>query len=359
MFAVSITRRASVMWPTSPWQVSHFTSARVCAPWSKWIIAERGITFTLRQTDRLTALVELHQLDDLGMIGNAAAVAADAERHRRQPGARPLCRAVVAARAGHLAFDHVRLVTVGDRLRWWWGRLARAAGECEAREHRRGGEAGYPRPAMSIDRTALARLYAGEHGRAWDRIENERPSTYWEENVIGGRRLARRTIVHWLEPLTRQTVLDAGCGAGGLAAHLAGLGAKVVGIDLLPRFRSAPRVKGLRFAVADVREPAGSAGAFTTAILQEVLEDYPPEERVDLVRALAAWGAQADDSRHPRAEHLGRLGRPPVGQGRATAGGHRDALSRHPPRDAVLPHSARDRQTAQSRRRGRGIYPVA
>ena len=62
--------------------------------------------------------------------------------------------------------------------------------------------------------------------------------------MIGGRRLARRTIVHWLEPLTRQTVLDAGCGAGGLAAHLAGLGAKVVGIDLLPRFRSAPARQG-------------------------------------------------------------------------------------------------------------------
>jgi SAM-dependent methyltransferase len=145
---------------------------------------------------------------------------------------------------------------------------------------------------MSVDRAALARLYAGEQGRAWDRIERERPSTYWEENVVGGRRLARRTIVHWLEPLTRQTVLDAGCGAGGLAAHLAGLGATVVGIDLLPRFRAAPRVKGLRFAVADVRQPAGRVGAFTTAILQEVLEDYPPEQRVDLVRALAEWGAR-------------------------------------------------------------------
>jgi SAM-dependent methyltransferase len=145
---------------------------------------------------------------------------------------------------------------------------------------------------MPVDRATLSRLYAGEQGRAWDRIESERPSTYWEENVIGGRRLARRTIVHWLEPLTRQTVLDAGCGAGGFAAHLAGLGARVVGIDLLPRFRAAPRVKGLRFAVGDIRQPAALAGAFTTAILQEVLEDYPPEERVGVVQTLAGWGAR-------------------------------------------------------------------
>jgi SAM-dependent methyltransferase len=144
---------------------------------------------------------------------------------------------------------------------------------------------------MAMDRAALARLYAGEPGRAWNRIERERPSTYWEENVIGGRRLARRTIVHWLEPLTRQTVLDAGCGAGGLAAHLASLGARVIGVDLLARFRPAQKVKGLRFVLGDLRQPCVRPGVLTTAILHEVLEDYPAEERVALVKAVAAWGA--------------------------------------------------------------------
>jgi SAM-dependent methyltransferase len=144
---------------------------------------------------------------------------------------------------------------------------------------------------MPMDRAALASLYAGEPGRAWDRIEREHPSTYWEENVIGGRRLARRTIVHWLEPLGRQTVLDAGCGAGGLGAHLATLGARVIGVDLLARFRKAPKVKGLRFVLGDLRQPCLARGALTTAILHEVLEDYPPEERVELVKSMAAWGA--------------------------------------------------------------------
>lgn len=143
---------------------------------------------------------------------------------------------------------------------------------------------------MTLDHATLEQLYSGEPGRAWDRIERERPATYWEENAIGGRRLARRTIVHWLEPLTRQTVLDAGCGTGALGVHLAGLGATVLGIDLLPRFRPVPRVAGLRFAVADLRERVAPRAAFTAAVLQEVLEDYPAEERVEVVRALGEWG---------------------------------------------------------------------
>ena len=112
---------------------------------------------------------------------------------------------------------------------------------------------------MPVDRPTLARLYAGEQGRAWDRIEREGPSTYWEENVVGGRRLARRTIVHWLEPLTKQTVLDAGCGFGSLGAHLAGLGAKVLGIDLLPRFRGCAARQGA--ALRDRRPPLAGLSA--------------------------------------------------------------------------------------------------
>jgi hypothetical protein len=66
----------------------------------------------------------------------------------------------------------------------------------------------------------------------------------------------------------------------------------VLCVDLLPRFRGAPRVKGLRFAIADLRSPVCPRGTFTTAILSEVLEDHPPEDRVALVGGLAEWGAR-------------------------------------------------------------------
>ena len=143
---------------------------------------------------------------------------------------------------------------------------------------------------MAVDRATLERLYAGEPGRISDRVERERPATYWEENAIGVRSLARRTMVHWLEPLGRHVLLDAGCGTGVVGAHLAALGAKVVGIDWLPRFRPAPRVAGLRFVIGDLRRPISPPGAYTVAILHQVLEDYPVEERVDLVRAMSEWG---------------------------------------------------------------------
>ena len=146
---------------------------------------------------------------------------------------------------------------------------------------------------MTADRDALALLYAGEHGRAWRRVELERPATYWEENAVAGRRLARRTITRWLEPVAAQTVLDAGCGSGALARHLAELGAAVVGIDVLPRFHPVAGVPpGARFVMADLRERVSPVGAFTAVVLQEVLEEHPPEKRVDLVRALAEWRAR-------------------------------------------------------------------
>ena len=146
---------------------------------------------------------------------------------------------------------------------------------------------------MATDRDQLSRLYAGEGGRSWDRVEREQPATYWEENAVAARRLARRTIARWLEPLAAQRVLDAGCGTGALGCHLAALGAMVVGVDLLPRFeRSAGRRAGVRFVVADLRQRACADAAFTAIVLQEVLEDYPPDERLGLVEALAEQRAR-------------------------------------------------------------------
>ncbi|HVR29471.1 MAG TPA: methyltransferase domain-containing protein [Thermoanaerobaculia bacterium] len=146
---------------------------------------------------------------------------------------------------------------------------------------------------MATDRAELARLYAGDHGRSWSRIELERPATYWEENAVAARRLTRRAISAWLEPLDLQIVLDAGCGAGALARHLVGLGAGVTALDVLPRFADAARrPRGLHFVVGDLRQRVSPPAAYTTVVAQEVLEDYPPEERLGLVQALAQWEAR-------------------------------------------------------------------
>jgi hypothetical protein len=118
-------------------------------------------------------------------------------------------------------------------------------------------------------------------------------TTYWEQNAAAGRVLVRRTIERWLQPLDRQVVLDAGCGAGALARQLAGLGATVVGADLRPSPSwTAPRPRGLRFLVADLRRPACPPAAFTALVAQELIDDHPPEERVAVARALADWGAR-------------------------------------------------------------------
>ena len=63
-------------------------------------------------------------------------------------------------------------------------------------------------------------------------------------------------------PLTGQTVLDAGCGAGAQAAWLLEQGADVVGVDLSPRMieEAERRCGGKgRFMVADLAQPLTSA----------------------------------------------------------------------------------------------------
>ncbi len=290
----------------------------------------------LAPDDRLAALVELHQLDDLGMIGNAAAMAADAERHRRQPRLRRLRprrsdSACTASRPRPRAAGGCRRSAAAAA-----GAASLAAGEREAGEATEAGaragatsragvaaRGGYPRPAMPVDRATLARLYAGEQGRAWDRIERERPSTYWEENVVGGRRLARRTIVHWLEPLTRRPCSTPAAASGSLGAHLAGLGARCSASTCCRASARAPRVKGLRFAIADVRAPVCPP--------RHVHHRDPRRG----ARGLSARGARGPGRRarrlgrtkadpgHARAEHHGRLGRSSLGARRPSAGRHR------------------------------------
>jgi SAM-dependent methyltransferase len=143
----------------------------------------------------------------------------------------------------------------------------------------------------------LRDVYSGEAGETWSRIERESPSTYWEENAILGRRDTYEVLLQQLQPIQGRRVLDAGCGRGLLARRLAGAGALVTGVDLVShrvlKARGAQGGGSPAFAVADFRDLLSVADAFDDVVIQEVLEDYTPDERRDTIFGLA-------ESRVPR-----------------------------------------------------------
>ncbi len=150
---------------------------------------------------------------------------------------------------------------------------------------------------MSHDPASSMRaLYSGETDAVWARIEREAPATYWEENAVLGRRDAYRALRTRLQPIAGRRILDAGCGRGVLARRLAMEGARATGVDLLWDHVSEARERGFgsqgkeitpRWAVADFRDVLLARGAFDDVVLQEVIEDYAEEERIDLIRGLA------------------------------------------------------------------------
>ncbi|RDI02186.1 ubiquinone/menaquinone biosynthesis C-methylase UbiE [Curtobacterium sp. AG1037] len=77
--------------------------------------------------------------------------------------------------------------------------------------------------------------------------------------------VADRTHVEQWAAGCHGVVVDAGCGPGHWAAHLAGLGHRVVGLDAVPAFvaiarRTAPDVEVRRATLESTGLPAGSVG---------------------------------------------------------------------------------------------------
>jgi|GEM_PF-2403015 len=155
----------------------------------------------------------------------------------------------------------------------------------------------------------VAALYRGPGGDFWNRIEDERPGTYPEENLALGRRQEAAVLRAWLadrpQGLPGLRVLDAGCGRGRLAVDLASRGARVVAADLVPRFE--PRTLGaqrqeeldLALVVGDFRallprRPDEGPGEprFDALVLREVVQDYLAGEQRALLGALAVGGAR-------------------------------------------------------------------
>lgn len=142
-------------------------------------------------------------------------------------------------------------------------------------------------------RENLTRIYCGLAGKIWDRIETECPKTYWEENFVLGRRRVRKFLLSWMAPFATRCFLDAGCGKGKMAFTLAQEGSTVTAVDLLPRFRTeaATRLTHTlpKFVVGDFCEIFSTLQEklFHAIVMQEVLEDHPPEERVQVLKWLA------------------------------------------------------------------------
>lgn len=140
-------------------------------------------------------------------------------------------------------------------------------------------------------------LYEGDLGRRWQRIEDERPSSYFEQNIVVGRRELRERLTELLPETAGRRILDAGCGLGSVASRLAESGAQVTAVDLVPAFIEAARDRSPRpgptFMVGDFVDFLGVDGAevpFDVVVLTEVLEDYETTERYELLRRIAASG---------------------------------------------------------------------
>ena len=104
----------------------------------------------------------------------------------------------------------------------------------------------------------------------------------------------RDLLAPLLPPAAR--VADLGCGTGSLAVLLAGLGSRVVGLDLSPRMVRAARAKAAgttaRFVVGDAGRPGLAPGAVDVVLCRHVLWAMPrPAEAVaDWTRLLAPGG---------------------------------------------------------------------
>jgi len=142
----------------------------------------------------------------------------------------------------------------------------------------------------------------------------------WNRNAAGYGALTGRITAHVAGPLldaagvgAGTTVLDVGCGHGGLCAAAAERGARPTGVDLAEGMVEAARAAhpGLEFAVADAEDLPFADGAFAAALGAFVVNHLPEPERgaAEMARVVAPGGrvAVAMWDQPERVEFLGLL----------------------------------------------------
>ena len=99
----------------------------------------------------------------------------------------------------------------------------------------------------------------------------------------------RLELLKRLQPIAGRLILDAGCGRGVLARSLAREGAVVTAVDLIDEHILEARTEaddhGVDFIVGDFRDALTGTEPFDDIILQEVLEDYRPDDPPDFPSA--------------------------------------------------------------------------
>jgi len=135
-----------------------------------------------------------------------------------------------------------------------------------------------------FDRTAV---------RAWERLTSDAPVSRIRQTVREGRDRMRALILDRLPAdLGGARVLDAGCGAGQMAAALAERGADVVATDISPRLLGVARDRTpvplghrIDFVCGDMLDP--SLGSFDYVIAMDSLIHYQPRHAAEVLAGLA------------------------------------------------------------------------
>jgi 2-polyprenyl-6-hydroxyphenyl methylase/3-demethylubiquinone-9 3-methyltransferase len=182
---------------------------------------------------------------------------------------------------------------------WWRSRLARAqhrSGVYRGREPRRRGLRGGHVAGHSTD-SATTPVRPRNDVAQYDDLHEE----WWKPR-------GAFAMLHWIAA-ARATLIprasrpgsllvDIGCGAGVLAPHVAHLGHRHLGVDVVPGSAALARERGITVVLGDARGIPLSDGCADVVVAGEVLEHVPDLDRVvaEVTRILRPGGTLVIDT---------------------------------------------------------------